>query len=84
MDPELKHRDYTCPLCGEKAVLGSHFCTGSTPQAMLGPRKARSLGPLLVVTAGCVVATAVLWHWLGAASLLVLAGGLVPLLWRRK
>lgn len=64
--------DYLCPVCGEKAVAGSHFCRRSVPTSTARfkpPRRPRNLEGL-VRFAGVAAAVIALWSWVGPWSLL--------------
>lgn len=74
--------NYTCPHCGQPAVLGNHFCTTTKAPPAAKPKAAPTPWWPLLVTGLAVIG---LWRYLGPASLLLVAlAGAVWLLWPRK
>lgn len=81
-------KTYVCPKCGQNAQIGAHFCEPFVPPEKAPPLpKARSgstpVKPrVLYLAAGLFVLVLVLWRWVGPASLVLLALGLLGwLLW---
>jgi hypothetical protein len=77
---------YTCPHCGQKAVIGAHFCQ-TKPEALspARPQKAPKTGSLWVYTlAGIFLAVVLFWRWLGPGTLLVVGLGLLVYLLVRQ
>jgi hypothetical protein len=79
--------DYQCPVCGEKAVAGSHFCRQNAPPKTLkfkvakGPRNTEGLVRLVAVA----VVAVLLWSWVGPWSLLWVGLGTVGVLvWENR
>ncbi len=79
-EPSKPDLSYVCPHCGQKAVLGSHFCqTTSVPTISKSRRKGvkAASNRWLFLVAVVFLGVAVAWRWLGPASLLAAALGLL-------
>jgi hypothetical protein len=84
--PETKpDLNYVCPHCGQPAVAGNHFCEKTSAPASPAPKaapkstKGRTGGVVMLVVVG--VAVIALWRFLGPASLVIAALGLLGLLY---
>ena len=75
-------RTYICPSCGQRAVIGAHFCQPfDPPKKVIGRRnlkKARSRA--LYTSLGALMVVLFLWRWVGPGSLVVVALGLLGFL----
>ncbi len=77
---------YICPHCGQKAVIGAHFCQ-TKPGALSAarPPRAQKNGNLWIYTlAGIFLAVLLFWRWLGPGTLLLAGLGLLVYLLVRK
>ena len=74
---------YVCPHCGQKSVLGQHFCqttvVTSTPKPKRKSAKAKS-NRWVYLVAGAILLVAILWRWIGPAGLLLTAMALLGFL----
>lgn len=75
-------KTYVCPNCGQKAVIGAHFCQPFVPPPRPVARKKtkRSQKRALYTLVGTFLVVVVLWHWAGPASLVIVALGLMAIL----
>ena len=85
--PTLPETDktYVCPKCGQKAVLGAHFCQPFEPVSVPPkPRSKPASTGTWLMAAGAALVVIVLWRWLGPGSLVVAALGLLGVLFFRQ
>lgn len=87
MPNDMVPLDYQCPVCGEQAIAGSHFCR--RPDAKTSVKSAPAKAPPnhvgLVRLVGLAVAALLLWSWAGPWSLLwVGLGTVLLLLWKNR
>jgi hypothetical protein len=63
--------EYICPNCGQKAVIGTHFCrTVSLPTSETKKKPSTKTSQQWVyLVAGVLLLVVVLWRWLGPGSL---------------
>ena len=81
--PPDTDKTYVCPKCGQKAVIGAHFCQPFEPQAKpVTSVVKKSQDRTLYAVVGAVAVTVLLWRVVGPASLILVALGLGAfLLW---
>ena len=76
-------KTYVCPKCGQKAVIGAHFCQPfEPPPPPPAPRSQpkQTSNRTLWTALASVLAVILLWRWLGPGSLVVVALGLLGVL----
>lgn len=81
--PPVPDNTYVCPRCGQKAVIGTHFCQPFEPPVKPAPVKrppSASKRRALYTILGVAVAVMLLWRWTGPASLVLVALGLLVFL----
>jgi hypothetical protein len=70
---------YTCPACGQHAVIGTHFCRTSErdqgPERE--PRRRHGGNNGFFGMIGALMVVILLWRWMGPPALLVAAVGLL-------
>lgn len=81
-NPTKPDLNYVCPHCGQPAVAGNHFCDKTTvPKAPSRPKAGRKVPTgALVVVGVTFAAVVVLWRFVGPASLVLAALGLLGFL----
>lgn len=81
-------KTYVCPRCGQKAVIGAHFCQpfapSPSPVSTPPPRSPRASFRFLSIGVAGFLVLLVLWRWIGPGSLVLLALGLLTLLFFRQ
>lgn len=84
-DPAKPDLSYTCPHCGQPAVVGNHFCSATKAPPTAPAKKTKKLPVSVWTLAIFGLSIIALWRVLGPASLLVAAfGAVLWLLWPRK
>lgn len=68
-------KTYVCPNCGQKAVIGAHFCQPFVPPPRPPVRKKAKRVQKVALWAfvATFVAVLFLWRWAGPASLVIVA-----------
>jgi hypothetical protein len=78
---ESEHRfkpiEYVCPICGESAAFGTHFCKSKGEKARERRRLPVPVREILAAVVAILLVEALLWGMVGAYSLCFLAA--VPL-----
>jgi len=75
-------KTYICPSCGQKAVIGAHFCQpfDPPPKAVGRKRSKKAQSRTLYAVVGALMVVLFLWRWMGPGSLVVVALGLLGFL----
>jgi len=73
-EPTKPDLTYVCPHCGQKAILGTHFCKTIEAAPDQEPKKkSGATNRWVYAVAGVFLLVIVLWRWLGPGALLVVA-----------
>ena len=75
-------KTYVCPNCGQKAVIGAHFCAPFVPPPRPPARKKgkRVQRRALFTAVTTFLVVILLWRWVGPASLVIVAVALMAFL----